>query len=232
MWSQYSDSQINTASAVLMFSAASWVAGHRVSGVVCFGPQRGGGGAGCCLKTECIIRLRVCVCVCILVDVCMFKSVRARVCVMQGGAGAEPDPCVFYLHLNEAREVIYPAFSPPPHHPHRPSLSLSQSNRHWSLCQARWPTVLFSSSKVSSLPFICTWERPWPHTPLPCSSRLHVGLTPPVCVWASTQSRHMCASVCVGLCMHAHMCECSSVCGSERVCVYQALCLCWSVRCV
>lgn len=40
MWSQYSDSQINIAQAVLMFSTVSWVAGHRVSGVVCFGPQR------------------------------------------------------------------------------------------------------------------------------------------------------------------------------------------------
>lgn len=39
---------------------------------------------------------------------------------------------------------------------------LSQSNRHWSLSQARWPAILFSSSKAVCLAFICTWERPWP----------------------------------------------------------------------
>lgn len=35
--------------------------------------------------------------------VCVLKSGGALVCVMEGGAGAEPDPRVFYLHLNEAK---------------------------------------------------------------------------------------------------------------------------------
>ncbi len=147
---------------------------------------------------------------------------------MQGGAGAEPDPCVFYLHLNEAGEVIYPSTAVSLSL--SLSLSLSQSNRHWSLCQARWPTVLFSSSKVSPLPFICTWERPWPHTLLPCSSPLHVDLTSP------ESSPVLCVCVCVCLfeladtCMQvcvrcaAYVCGCSSVSGP--VYVDQDLCLC------
>lgn len=79
MWSQYSDSQINIAEAVLMFSTVSWVAGHRVSGVVCFGPLR--------------IRWKLSV----LCDPARaFKFVLCRV-------ELEPVPCVFYLHFNEAK---------------------------------------------------------------------------------------------------------------------------------
>lgn len=47
--------------------------------------------------------MRLCGWVCEKLSVCMFRSGYAWVCFMQGGAGAEPDPCVFYLHLNEAR---------------------------------------------------------------------------------------------------------------------------------
>lgn len=112
-----------------MFSAVSWVAGHRVSGVVCSVPNTVGCGG-------CVLCVRA------------FKFVLCRV-------ELEPVPCVFYLHLNEARGDL-PSVSL--------SLSLSQSNRHWSLCEARWPVVLFSSSKVSPLFHMYLRKALTPHT--------------------------------------------------------------------
>lgn len=115
MWSQYSDSQINIAEAVLMFLTVNWVAGDRVSGVVCFAPVHHCKYIG--LGQWKLSALCDCVCVC--VHVRTFKFVLHRV-------ELEPVPCVFYLHLNEAK-VIYPStavrlYLSLPH-----SLSVSQS---------------------------------------------------------------------------------------------------------
>lgn len=86
---------------------------------------------------------------------------------MQGGAGAEPDPCVFYLHLNEAREVIYPSTAV--------SLSLSASQTDIDLfarqgdpqCCSALPKSLLSLSFVPGkgldpthcchVAALCTW---------------------------------------------------------------------------
>lgn len=239
MWSQYSDSQINIAEAVLMFSTVSWVSGHRVSGVECFGPQRTWWGG--CLKTECIMRLCVCarLSACVRLSLCVHKFVLCRV-------ELEPSPTpVCFTCISMKQEVIYPSIAASLSLSLSPSLSLSQSNRHWSLCQARWPTVLLSSSKVSALPFICTWERPWPHAPLPCSSTLHVDLTSPVSspvcvrvsvcvfVWLSkcahrvdtcVHAQWACACGRVGVCIYVRVCDCSSVSG--RMCLSSSQCLC------
>ncbi len=224
MWSQYSDSDKQSSGCVDVFnSELSCRAQSQWSGVFWTAANLVGGGVW-----KLIVRW-LCVCVCLRVH----EFVLCRV-------ELEPSPTpVCFTCISMKQEVIYPSTALSL----SLSLFLSQSNRHWSLCQARWPTVLFSSSKVSSLPFICTWERPWPHTLLSCSSSLHVDLTSPVSspvcvcvcvcmlVWVSTQRIHVCASIC-GHCTCGSMspclrvCECSFMSRPGVYCMfYQALCL-------
>lgn len=142
---------------------------------------------------------------------------RARVCVMQGGA--EPDPCVFYLHLNEARELIYPSAAV-----RRSlfmslavslSLSLSASQTDIDLLarQGDPPCCSAFAKSLLSLSFV-------PGKGLDPTHCCHIAAlcTPaplPPYQGQSAHSRHVCPSGSVRVRESQPMCvlECSSVCG-------------------
>lgn len=83
-----------------------------------------------------------------------FVSVRlcspAPRCVVQAGAGAVPDPCVFYLHLNEARGDLPFCWSQPLAQPLKQTLISFLGKVTRGIVRLLQPR----------LSFICTWERP------------------------------------------------------------------------
>lgn len=174
---------------LLFLTELSWR--HRVSGVVCFG--RLAANTACC----------VCACSCLRLPI---HSARAWVRRVRGGSGAESEPRVFYLHLNEAWELIYPsaAFKP------APSLSsgLPASQTDIDLFARQGdPECCFSS--LLSLSFVSGKGLDPAHCCRAAALRTWTSLPPCqfmcVCwlVWVCKNTHRAC--VCLGLC------ECAGV---------------------
>lgn len=121
----------------------------------------------------------------------------------------EPSPTpVCFTCISMKQEVIYPSAAATSL---SVSLSLSVQQTLISL-PSKVTDSVFSSSKLSAFPFICTWERPWPHTL-------------PLCVLPSAHGPPLYKA------LFACVCQCVSVwvgkwtCMST-LCVYVFLTLC------
>lgn len=121
----------------------------------------------------------------------------------------EPSPTpVCFTCISMKQEVIYPSAAATSL---SVSLSLSVQQTLISL-PSKVTDSVFSSSKLSAFPFICTWERPWPHTL-------------PLCVLPSAHGPPLYKA------LFACVCQCVSVwvgkwtCMST-LCVYMFLTLC------